>query len=54
MLDNLLRAHHVLIAKDATVNKNATVPAPVEVTKLPSRLVQQLEDKSNPTLNKLI
>ena len=45
-----IRAHYNLIAKDATVNKNSIVLAPVEVTKPPSKLVQQLEDKSNPIL----
>jgi len=38
-----LRAYNVLIAKDARVSKNATVPALAELTKVPSRLVQQPE-----------
>ena len=33
-----IRAHYNLIAKDATVNKNSIVLAPVELTKPPSSL----------------
>lgn len=38
-----MRAYNVLIAKDARVSKNATVLALAELTKVPSRLVQQPE-----------
>lgn len=52
--DNLLRVYYVLTAKATTVNTNATVPALAELTKLPSELMQQLEDESKPIINKLI
>lgn len=41
------------MAKDATVNTDAAVPALTELDKLSSGLVQQREDKSHPIINKL-